>query len=224
MGRSSDCRLTHERGTSISRWLGRSSVCLIILAPLVMTFSERMTAQDSIVHDLLLRQPPPAIAIPELRGSGSAESVMKAFNATLWSEVARSGSYRIVPKSFYPLHTPQQPSDFNELRARRGSRTYDGLSVPDWSSPPTSAKYLLIGYAASQDRLLILNVWLCDVTREDPKQAQVFTKRYWGRLDERAAQDLALRLAADVIRFVGPNPVPPYDPGRVGHDSTPPAR
>src|SRR6267154_2008 len=68
----------------------------------------------------------PAIAIPDLRGSGEAQNVMAAFNQTLWSDVQSSGVVKLVPKTMYPLTVPQQPSDFTQptplMEATRGRK------------------------------------------------------------------------------------------------------
>src|SRR5436190_1920393 len=71
---------------------------------------------------------PPAIAIPDLRGSGDAQAFMGAFNDTLRADVASASVFKVVAKSLYPGFVPQQPSDFvqpppvQEVPAKRGQQ------------------------------------------------------------------------------------------------------
>jgi hypothetical protein len=70
--------------------------------------------------DVIIRLPSgarPAIAVPDLRGSGAAQPLMNAFNETLYNDLDASGLFKIVPKTMYPLQAPQQPSDFREQPA-----------------------------------------------------------------------------------------------------------
>src|ERR1041384_5265623 len=89
----------------------------------------------------------PAIAIPDLRGSGETQAFMGAFNQTLWADVSSSGVVNLVPKTMYPLTIPQQPSDFTQPpplmeapRARKGDpprpTNGGGRWMVDWSGPP----------------------------------------------------------------------------------------
>src|ERR1700722_14710791 len=64
----------------------------------------------------------PAIAVPDLRGSGAAQPLMNAFNATLYNDLDGSGIFKMVPKTMYPLRVPQQPSDFHDQPAQQPTR------------------------------------------------------------------------------------------------------
>ena len=113
----------------------------------------------------------PAIAIPDLRGSGDAQKFMAAFNETLTADVRASGRFKIVPKTSLPTFVPQQPSDFQQPAPPpaappvRGSKQAPVTVVPpngggrwmqDWSSPPAQANHLAFGYTAAQNGVLVL--------------------------------------------------------------------
>jgi hypothetical protein len=153
-------------------------------------------------QDLLLRRAKPALAIAEFRGPDYARLWVGAFNQALWSDVAASGLYRMVPRALYPLTIPQQPSDFRSaacIESVRKRSQPDGLCLADWTEPPASAALLTIGYAAVRgDRLTVL-AWIYDVHRLDPAAAQLLAKTYAGTLDEAGARNLAHQLAYDLL-------------------------
>jgi TolB protein len=156
----------------------------------------------------------PAMAIPDLRGSGAAQPLMGAFNQTLWSDIDGAGLFKMVPKTSYPVTVPQQPSDFREPppkvqtpRGRRGELvsppTGGGLWLSDWSGPPTSANYLAFGYTAAQNGVLVLYGWFYDLSRGTPDNAKVIGNRYLGSLDEAGARLVAHQFAADILAVFG---------------------
>lgn len=158
--------------------------------------------------------PRPAMAIPDLRGSGAAQPLMGAFNQTLWGDIDGAGLFKMVPKTSYPVNVPQQPSDFREPpaqtqapRARRGQivspPTGGGLWMTDWHGPPTSADYLAFGYTAAQNGVLVLYGWFYDLSRGTPANAQVIGKRYLGSVDETGARQVAHQFAADILAVFG---------------------
>jgi|HubBroStandDraft_1064217.scaffolds.fasta_scaffold00379_20 TolB protein len=162
--------------------------------------------------DVIIRLPSgarPAIAVPDLRGSGAAQPLMNAFNETLYNDLDASGLFKIVPKTMYPLQAPQQPSDFREQPAPQPTRPGQqppnggGAWLSDWSSPPVSANYLVSGYTAEQNNVLVLYGWLFNVGQSTPAQAQVLGKRYFGSPDEAGAKKTAHEFAADIIAQMG---------------------
>ena len=120
----------------------------------------------------------PAIAVPDLRGSGDAQRLMDTFNQTLWSELSGSGALRMVEKSYYPVDVPQQPEDF-----KAPAPSPHGPWLTDWSRPPVNANYLVVGFAAAQNDQLVLRGWLFNVGQPDLTSAQVFGRLYFGSLD-----------------------------------------
>jgi TolB protein len=156
----------------------------------------------------------PAIAIPDLRGAGDAQSYMEVFNRTLWDDVQASGLFKMAPKSMYPLQPPQQPQDFRAplpppaQPARRGAPppqpVRQGPWLDDWSGPPVNAVYLAFGYTAVQNDRLVLFGWLYDVTQKDLASAQIIGKLYFGSVDRAGARKVAQEFAADILaRFGG---------------------
>jgi TolB protein len=170
-----------------------------------------LTAQQSDVIIPITKGERPAIAVPDLRGSGAAQPLMNAFNETLYNDLDGSGIFKMVAKSMYPLQVPQQPSDFHEppaaqpARPGQPPRTGGGAWLADWSSPPVSANYLAFGYTAVQNDVLVLYGWLFNVGQPTIAQAQVLGKRYFGSVDETGARKIAHEFAADIISQFGGN-------------------
>ncbi len=153
-----------------------------------------------------------AIAVPDFRGSGEAQRFMGAFNETLFNDLDTSGLFRMVPKSMYPLETPQRPQDFRpplapEPSGRRGqppaSPVRQGPWLTDWSMPPASASYLAFGYAGVQDGRLVVFGWLFNVVQNDVASAQVLGKMYFGSLDAAGARQAAHEFAGDILSLFG---------------------
>jgi TolB protein len=168
-----------------------------------------LAAQQSDVVIKLEGGARPAIAVPDLRGSGAAQPLMNAFNETLYNDLDASGLFKMVPKTMYPLQVPQQPSDFREQPASQLTRPGQqppnggGAWLSDWSSPPVSANYLAFGYTAVQNNVLVLYGWLFNVGQSSVSQAQVLGKRYFGSPDEAGAKKTAHEFAADIIAQMG---------------------
>jgi len=168
-----------------------------------------LAAQQSDVVIKLEGGNRPAIAVPDLRGSGAAQPLMNAFNETLYNDLDASGLFKMVPKTMYPLQVPQQPPDFREqpppqpARPGQQPRNGGGAWLSDWSSPPVSANYLAFGYTAVQNNVLVLYGWLFNVGQATVSQAQVLGKRYFGSPDETGAKKTAHEFAADIIAQMG---------------------
>jgi len=157
----------------------------------------------------------PVIAVPDLNGGGAAQGYMKAFNQTLWDDLAGSGVLKVAPKTLYPQGIPQQPSDFRQPaqapvapRSRHGEMVAapngGGYWMSDWSNPPASANYLAFGYAAEQNGVLMLFGNLFDLSRDTPANAQMIGKRYLASTDdEKGARQMAHQFAADIIEMFG---------------------
>ena len=168
-----------------------------------------LAAQQSDIRVMIQGGARPSIAVPDLRGSGSAQPLMNAFNETLYNDLDASGLFKIVPKTMYPLQTPQQPSDFRDQPAPQPTRpgqpppSGGGAWLSDWSSPPVSANYLAFGYTAVQNNVLVLYGWLFNVGQTSVSQAQVLGKRYFASPDETGAKKTAHEFAADIIAQMG---------------------
>ena len=169
-----------------------------------------LTAQDLRIK--ITGDTQPAMAVPDLRGSGAAQSFMGTFNQTLWSDLDSAGTFKMIPKTLYPTTVPQQPSDFRQppaeaprsrSRAETTAPSGGGLWMSDWSSPPVSSNYLALGYSAVQNNVLVLYGWLFDLSRGTPANAQVIGKRYLGSVDEAGARKVAHEFAADILAIFG---------------------
>jgi TolB protein len=161
--------------------------CLILCAVIL-----RAQSQDDIVGRIVGGEQA-KIAVPDLRGTGVNDGVMKVFNATLWSELSGSGALRMVEKNVYPLNVPQQPSDFKA----------GGPAMTDWSNPPARATHLAFGFAAVQNDQLVVRGWLFTLTQPDPARAQLLGKQYFGTLNADGARKTAREFAADILTSFG---------------------
>ena len=65
-------------------------------------------AQEGSVVIKIVGSQRPAIAVPDLRGSGAAQNFMGAFNDTLFSDLQNSGLFEMRPKGMYPLQVVPQ--------------------------------------------------------------------------------------------------------------------
>ncbi|MBC8165842.1 MAG: PD40 domain-containing protein [Bryobacteraceae bacterium] len=187
------------------------AICLIV--SLVALGS--LIAQDVII-EIFGKGGKGSMAVPDFRGAADAQRFMPVFNQTLWDELDGSGLFRMIPKTSYPLNSPQRPEDWltEESRAaapRPGSRSVDsgqaarelGHRLRDWSGPPVSATYMPIGYAAVQGGRFVLYGWFYNVAQADVANAQAFAKTYNGSFDEIGARQVAREFAADILQRFG---------------------
>ena len=171
----------------------RNAIVSFVLA--AATAGVILVAQSRGVIDITKEGQKPAIAVPDLRGSGEAQQFMDAFNRTLWNELSNSGQVKMIPKTFYPLQIPQQPTDFKAAPQTP--------AMNQWSSPPLNANWLAFGYTAVQNGQLVLYGWLFNVTQPTVQSAQVLGKVYLGSLDEAGAMKDARDFAADILKQFG---------------------
>ena len=158
-------------------------------------------AQEGSVVIKIVGSQRPAIAVPDLRGSGAAQNFMGAFNDTLFSDLQNSGLFEMRPKGMYPLQVPQRPEEFRQ--PPRPGASLGGMALSDWSSPPVQANFLTTGYTAEQNGQIALYGWLFDVGQPNIINAQVVGKRYFGTLDETGARKVAHEFAADILAHWG---------------------
>jgi TolB protein len=154
----------------------------------LLAFVFPLFAQPDIIGTINGGQILPAIAVPDLNGSGPAQSYMAAFNATLAADLEDSSSLQVRSKSLYPKSNPAQPSD---------------VRPPDWSAPPVSAAYLSLGYGALQADQFVFRGYLVDLTPNPPLIASI----YRGPVSEAGARKAAHEFAADMIRKLGGQPL-----------------
>jgi TolB protein len=145
----------------------------------------------------------PTLAVPEFRGDGQSQSFMTVFNQTLWSDLDGSGNFKMLPKGSYPLNVPQQLSDFKPAQAANRPGSGGGLAMSDWSSPPTQANYVTVGYAAPQNNLFVVRGWLVDLSIPDPANAGALAKTYIESMDEKGARKAAHEFSCDILQRFG---------------------
>jgi TolB protein len=158
-------------------------------------------AQEGSIVIKIVGSQRPAVAVPDLRGSGAAQNFMGAFNDTLFGDLQASGLFEMKPKGLYPLQVPQRPDDFRQ--PPRPGASLGGLALSDWSSPPVQANFLTTGYTAEQNGQIVLYGWLFDVSQPNIVNAQVLGKRYFGSVDEAGARKVAHEFAADILAHWG---------------------
>jgi len=185
----------------------KSLVVLVVAAASVAFASQQSDAVIKISQGERV-----AIALPDFRGSGEAQKFMDAFNQVLFSDLEASGLFRMVPKTMYPLETPQRPEDFRpplvpSTPPRRGAAPQpvrQGPWLTDWSDPPVSATYLAFGYSGAQDGRLVVFGQVYNVTQRDLANAQVLPRKmYFGTLDQEGARKTAHEFAADIMAQFG---------------------
>jgi TolB protein len=147
----------------------------------------------------------PAIAIPDFRASGGAAQYVAVFNQTVRSDIESSGALTFVAKSMYPAQIPQQPSDLIAGAApAQQTGSPQGKRLADWGTPPISANYLGLGYAAEQNSQFVLFGWLYDISQAANLQgAQALGKIYTGPLNQDGAVQVAHQYAADILAIFG---------------------
>ncbi len=149
----------------------------------------------------------PNIAVTDFRASGSAASLIAAFNDTVAADLQGSPLVNFVPKTLYPLQVPQQPSELltGVAPPSRGAVTMQGKRLSDWSLPPVASNYLGIGYGAEDRGMLVLFGWFYSTSPSmaSLQQAQVFGKVYTASLDQNGAVDAGHRYAADILATFG---------------------
>ena len=149
----------------------------------------------------------PHVAVPDFRASGAAGSLIGAFNDTVRADLDASPLINFVPKTFYPLQVPQQPSDLiaGVAPPSRGAVQIQGNRLTDWSLPPVTANYLGLGYGAEDHGMLVVFGWFYSTAPNIAtlQQAQVFGKVYTASLDRAGAVDAGHRYAADILAIFG---------------------
>jgi len=169
--------------------------------PLVLFFSGALGTHAQVdLRDIISKgYQPPTIAVPDFRGTGEAQGLMAALNGTLFQDLQDSGFFKMASKSLYPVDVPQQPQDLKPpVNNQR-----QGPWLTDWSNEPVKTNYLTIGYAAVQNGRLALFGWLFNVNQPDVANAQLFSKIYFGDLNQDGAKKVGHEFAADILAKFG---------------------
>ncbi len=149
----------------------------------------------------------PHVAVTDFRAAGAAAPLIGAFNDTVRADLDASPNINFVPKTFYPLQVPQQPTDLiaGVAPPSRGAVTIQGNRLTDWSLPPVSTNYLGFGYGAESHGMFVVFGWFYSTSPNIAtlQQAQVFGKIYQASLDQAGAIDAGHRYAADILATFG---------------------
>ncbi len=178
-----------------------TATCLFLLS------SGSIFAGQQITGQIVKNPGKPLVAVADFRASGTAADLMSAFNSTVRKDLEGSALINFVPKTLYPLQTPQQPSDLDTSAAPPSARPTNplGKRLSDWSLPPIAANYLGIGYGAENHGTLVAFGWFYTTAPNMPslQQAQVFGKVYTAALSPEGAVDAGHRYAADILAQFG---------------------
>lgn len=166
-----------------------------------------LSAHQQVVGTIEKNPGKPHVAVTDFRASGGAAALIASFNKTVSDDLQSSPLINLVPKTFYPLQVPQQPSDLVSGVApqRTVAVTPQGNRITDWSLPPINANYLGIGYGAEDKGLLVVFGWFYTTSPsiQTLQQAQIFGKVYTAPLTEEGAVDAGHRYAADILAQFG---------------------
>jgi TolB protein len=174
---------------------------IAILASGIAIVTAQNTSQNNGISAVISKGDRTRIAVPDFRGKGPAEPLMATFNDTVWNDLADAGVLDLVAKTNYPTDAPQSPADFRV--ATPGQVTQNGMRMADWANAPVNTNYLGIGYADGASGNLILQGHLLNVGLADPQAAQMFSKPYFGTLDQEGARRVAHEYAADILKNMG---------------------
>ncbi len=175
----------HDRTKVIrSIWLFPWLTCfgLFCIAPVSPLHSQEPQVRTGTQEGRLARL---AVADFQMRGS-DAQTVQltKLFNEVLWNDLDMAGVFDLVPKSFYPLRLPSQPSEVvNDQWMTNDVRATD-LAY--------GAAYIENGQFVSECRLLDLG------TRE-----AIVGLRYRVGLDDAGVRSAAHRFADEIVVKIG---------------------
>ncbi len=114
----------------------------------------------------------------------------RLFSDVLFADLEYSGIIEMVSKSFFPLRQPSVPAE---------------LQPAEWSTPPTSAHFLVFGNLSLAGTQLVVEAWLYDV--RNPQSPPALAKRYRANVNpensaEAQARRLAHQLADEIVSLL----------------------
>lgn len=113
-------------------------------------------------------------------------SLKATFDATLYNDLANSGIFDMVSKSFAPPGTPGSPQE---------------ISLGQWSAAPASAAMVAFGALSSTNGRLVVYGWLDDTA--NTANPQVLGKQYNEAASQDMARTVAHRFADEIIARLG---------------------
>jgi TolB protein len=181
-----------ESSRSISRKSPRvfqTRLSAFILIALLGVFSVSASAQDWVKTGTSLGVEKVRLAVADFKpssGDPQNAALLKTFNDTLWNDLDVSGVVELVSKSFYPLQTPGQPTEFNAM---------------SWNAPPPNAAMLAFGNLGVASGKLTVQGWLYDV--KNTQSPEVLGKQYGDAPSDAAARVMAHKFADEIIFRLG---------------------
>jgi len=160
-----------------------------MLALLLSVLAKPAAAQDWVKTGTSLGVEKVRLALPDFKPSTNDPqntALLKTFNDTLWNDLDVSGVVELVSKSFYPLQTPGQPTEVNNLA---------------WNAPPPNASMLAFGNLGATSGHLTAQGWLYDV--KNTQSPQVLGKQYTDTASDAAARTMAHKFADEIIFRLG---------------------
>lgn len=127
------------------------------------------------------------LAVPDFKTTApGSESLLTAFNTTLWNDLYQAGLFELVSKSFNPVQAPGQPSEVN---------------LTQWAGPPPNASMLAFGNLNVAGSDVTVQGWLFDV--KNAQTPQVLGKQYKDGASVENARLIAHKFADEIIFRLG---------------------
>ena len=166
-------------GSGMLRKLAIFALLLITCLPLA--------AQDWIKTGTNLGVEKVRLAVPDFKSTTQgSESLLTAFNSTLWNDLYQAGLFDLVSKSFNPVQAPGQPSE---------------VALAQWASPPPNASMLAFGNLNVTGNEVTVQGWLFDV--KNPQSPQVLGKQYKDGATVENTRLIAHKFADEIIFRLG---------------------
>ena len=119
-------------------------------------------------------------------GDPATTAEKRAFDVTLFNDLAAAGIFDMVSKGMMPQATPGFPAEMN---------------LGQWSQAPASASMVAFGNLAASGGRLVVNGFLDDA--KNTQYPQVFTKQYAEQASEDSARQIAHQFADEIIFRLG---------------------
>jgi TolB protein len=106
------------------------------------------------------------------------------FNEVLWNDLEISGVFELVPKSFYPMRLPSQPTE---------------VSFEQWTSNEVRAQDLAYGNSSIENGEFVVECRLVDVSTTE----SIIGLRYRVELEEAGVRSVAHKFADEIVLKIG---------------------
>jgi TolB protein len=127
------------------------------------------------------------LAVADFVPQGSDPKLLqmnKQFNDVLWNDMLLSGVFDLVPKSFYPMKLPSQPTE---------------VSFEIWAGSELKVQDLAYGSSSVQGAQFVVECRLVDIGTKE----QIVGLRYRGEPDEPGVRSMAHKFADEIVTRIG---------------------